>query len=79
MNEFRTAGSFSVKLIEKNGYESLRQCTSVSFVPGDNSERAQVVIYGDPEPVSDNCTRYANGKIFVMNEFGATVAKYDLD
>lgn len=78
-----TAGTLTVKHVEKSGREGLALATSVEFVPANcgNSDRQhdQVIAYGVADPVSDGCTRYADGVVYVMNENGATVAKYHLN
>lgn len=40
--------------------------------------RAEFIAYGVPEPHAAGYNRYNSGLIFVMNEAGATVARYDL-
>lgn len=78
-----TVGTMAVRHIEKSGYESVVLATSVGFDPaiGQHKEypNGQVVAFGVPNPVSDGCNRYSTGKIFVMNEAGATIAQWDLD
>lgn len=73
------AGPLTVKHIELNGFESITQATHINFIPGDKTTSTEVIAFGVPTPVSDGRNRYTNGRIFVMNEGGATVAKYDLD
>ncbi len=79
-----TAGTLTVRHIEKSGREGLTMATTVEFVPGSKSVkdadgRDHVIAYGVPAPVSDGCNRYGDGTIYVMNEAGRTIAKYDLD
>jgi len=77
--EMLTAGPLTVRHIERSGHESVTQAVSVSFEPARGKSPAQLIAFGVPSPISDGCNRYGDGKIFVMNEAGATVAKYDLD
>jgi hypothetical protein len=74
-----TAGPLTVKHVDRDGHESLTQAITVTFHPGDKQEPTEVRAFGVPDPVSDGCNRYASGRVFVMNEAGATVAKYDLE
>ena len=86
-----TAGCLTVKHVEANGYESVIQATNVAFIPKELSHpdatdpRAEVIAYGVPVApgmqagFEDGVRRYSNGMIYVMNEAGATVSKYDLD
>jgi hypothetical protein len=75
----------TVKHIEKNGYESLTPAKVVTFTPAKsahpdaNNPHDEVIAFGVPMPVSDGCNRYGNGMIYVMNEAGSTVARYNLD
>lgn len=77
-----TAGPLTVRHLEPSGHESITQAISVSFQPGTNppgdNEDTQLIAFGVPNPVSDGCNRYASGTVYIMNEAGATVAKYDL-
>lgn len=80
------AGPLTVKHVERDGHEGITQATSVSFAPDDtdddtdsSDQHAVLIAFGVPQPVSDGCNRYRSGKVFVMNEAGATVAIYDLD
>lgn len=84
-----TAGCLTVKHVEANGYEGVIQATHVSFIPkelchaDDTNPRAEVIAYGVPAlpggAFQDGVGRFTNGMIYVMNEAGATVSKYDLD
>jgi hypothetical protein len=73
------AGTLTVKQIEADGHESITPATSVEFFPAADGRRAEVVAFGIRRPVSDCTNRYGNGRIYVTNEAGATVALYDLD
>jgi hypothetical protein len=74
---------FTVKHVERDGHEGVVQADSVIFDPavGENNEypKGQVVAFGVPQPTSDGCNRYGNGVVYVMNDRGSTVAKYNLD
>jgi hypothetical protein len=73
----------TVKHVEKSGHQSVTPAETVVFDPavGKNNEwpKGQVVAFGVPQPVSDGCNRYGTGIVYVMNDHGSTVAKYDLD
>lgn len=73
-----TAGPLTVRHLEPSGHESITQAVSVSFQPLGDNQDLQLIAFGVPNPVSDGCNRYASGTVYVMNEAGATVAKYDL-
>jgi hypothetical protein len=75
----------SIKHIEENGCESIRMVTSVSYSPpgpdaGEGFPRGRVVAFGrrETEDGRDNVSQYGGGHIYVMNDQGSTVAKYDL-
>ena len=75
----------TVKHVEKDGHESLVPCTSAQFYPavvGDDATRPKVEVFGSPADGGafyDGHATYSNGKIYVMNDHGATVGNYDLD
>jgi hypothetical protein len=75
----------TVKHVERSGHEGITSAASVHFTPAklahpdDASARDGVIAFGVPMPVSDDCNRYAGGTVYVMNERGSTVAKYELD
>lgn len=73
----------TVKHVEKSGYESINLAEVVTFDPavGSNNEwpKGQVVAFGVKQPMSDGYNRYGNGIVYVMNDQGSTVAKYNLD
>lgn len=80
------AGPLTVRHVEKNGHESITQALTVTVkprsramteLPRDNAK--EVVARGVPQPTNDGCNVYANGRVYVMNEAGATVAVYNLD
>lgn len=72
----------TIKHVEKSGHESLTPAETVCFDPaiGEHGEypNGQVCAFGVPHPVSDGCDRYSSGIIYVMNDAGRTVSKYDL-
>lgn len=79
----------TVKHIEACGLESIVQCAKVSFLPkykpedkslGNDTQNAldQVVAWDTDRNVNEGNHRYTSGRIYVMNDAGATVAKYDL-
>ncbi len=83
-----TAGCLTVKHIESNGYECVVQATNVAFIPQDACHqddprpRAEVIAYGAPYEggaFMGGVGRFSGGLIYVMNEAGATVSRYDLD
>lgn len=77
----------TVKHIEKSGHQGIRSCRDVVFDPaiGQNKEypNGQVVAFGVPADEGvvgpDGVCRFGSGHVYVMNEHGATVAKYILD
>jgi hypothetical protein len=73
----------TVKHVERSRHESITTATGVWFDPavGKNNEypNGQLVAVGVPQPTIDGCNRYSSGVIYVMNENGKTVGKYDLD
>ena len=72
----------TLKHTEKSGHESVQMAHSVSFAKGPD---------GKPRLDAFGCTgrggavdehgycQYADGVIYIMNDSGSTVAKYDLD
>lgn len=74
----------TVKHIERSGYESVISALSVSKYPKATKEAAcdssgMVVAFGVINGLNGNCTKFADGKIYIMNENGKTIANYDLD
>jgi len=75
---------FTLRHIEDNQHESIRQAKWVSYDPGhgNSSSGERCLHYGnaqmdvDREPTVDE-GRFASGTVYVMNENGKTVAKYD--
>jgi hypothetical protein len=66
----------TIKHVECDGYESVRQATHVERCPW-NADNGGVFAYGVPgeaEPL-----RFATGKVYVMGDGGKTVATYSLD
>lgn len=78
-----TAGPLTVKHIEENAYESITQAINTNYDPGSADRLPCFTAYGVPlRPGSADEGGYASynsGIIYVMNEAGATVARYDLD
>lgn len=67
----------TVKHVEKSGYESICQASSVSFNFEDRLFIAQGV--GSASVSGDDFNRYSgSGTIYVMNENGKTVGNYVL-
>jgi hypothetical protein len=80
----KTAGTLTVKHIEEGAYESVIQAISTSYDPGSGPDRPPTfTAYGVPlRPGSADeggYASYSSGAVYVMNEAGATVARYDLD
>lgn len=79
----------TIKHVEHGGHEGLQQCTSISYTPkngghpDDRNPRAQLIAFGCTAKggaVDEHgVCRYGDGMVYVMNETGATVGKYDLD
>lgn len=74
-----TAGPLTVKHIEPSGHERLMQALSVSYQPGgDAGASAKVFAFNTAHHPTDGAPVFDCGTVYVMNEAGATVAKYDL-
>lgn len=82
----------TVKQVEENGYEQIHEVTRVWFETEAMQRRAQAIAQhgGDsPQPVprdtlyaavpgEDHPMQFGSGTIYVMNENGKTVSRYDL-
>lgn len=68
----------TIKHIEEDGHESVSTAREVSFTPGEGLRA-----FGCPGPDEGGraagVENYANGRVYVMNESGQTVAVYNLD
>lgn len=79
---------FTVKHVERDGFEGIVQAMDVTFHPGrdchgeDLGHIAEFVAFGVPGPNAgarlDGVVRYGTGTIYVMNEAGKTVGCYHL-
>lgn len=73
----------TIKHVEKNGREYLQQAHEISFHPGGTNEETRVEAFGctgiGGAVDADGHCKYADGIVYVMNDAGATVAKYVLD
>jgi hypothetical protein len=79
----------TIKHIEKSGHQSLQQAHCVSFTPrgaahpDDKNPRDEFIAFGCTATggaVDEHgVCRYGAGTVYVMNDAGATVAKYHLD
>jgi hypothetical protein len=87
MGEKKTSTPLTIKHIERSGYESIQCCASVTYHPkntnADRKGAAELIAFGcsmrgGPTDEHGVC-RYGTGRVFVMNENGATVAMYDFD
>ena len=70
----------SINHVEAGGFESIRQARGTSFDPGygvSSSGERQLVAYGVDG--TEGHETFGNGIVYVMNENGKTVRKYDLD
>jgi len=69
----------TLRHVEKNGYESVQQVASVSLeMPAEHNEYHPTLNrHNENGQVLDG--GYGDGKVYVMNENGKTVAVYDLD
>lgn len=73
----------TIKHVEEDGFEGVRQCKSMSFFPpghsGGSKDKCVVMLHetegGDP----DGIVQFASGTVYAMNSEGATVARYDLN
>jgi hypothetical protein len=68
---------FTVKLVEEGGHEQLTEATNL-WVDVESSEKGshRTLRYLNPNGMSGAFGDY--GEVYVMNDHGATVAKYDL-
>jgi hypothetical protein len=71
----------TIKHIARTGHERTASADDVYFDPatGENGEypKGQVVAYGMPR--SDAVSHFSDGIVYVMNDNGSTVAKYNLN
>lgn len=79
----------TIKHVEKDGHESIQQAHSVSFYParetegGKPNDEAHLEVFGCTEiggavDEHGHC-RYGSGVVYVMNDAGSTVGKYELN
>ena len=73
---------FTIKHVSPEGHETLYEATEVSFAPDyalqtANSTGLDTVWY--TTPIAKEIRSIDRGRVFVTNETGATVAKYDLN
>jgi hypothetical protein len=63
----------TIKHVEPNGHESIEESIFATYDPGVGPSTA-----GE---LRVNCSKgfYSEGIVYVMNESGKTIAKYDLD
>src|SRR5579859_6500448 len=78
-----TAGTLTVKHVEE-GRETIRQATHVEYIeyPDDHQREPDgpmLIAYGVPDALDGTINRYGSGIVYVMNEAGATVGRYDLE
>lgn len=79
----------TVKHIEASGYENIQQAHSVSFYPkkvsmeGTENPRDEFIAFGctavGGATDEHGVCRYGSGRVYVMNDAGSTIAKYDLN
>lgn len=76
----------TLKHVEKSGHESIRMAQNVSYKPDgmEGVEPRKPVLEafgctGDGGPVSNGWCCFGDGIVYVMNDHGSTVAKYDLN
>lgn len=73
---------FTIKHVSPTGAESLYEAIEVNFTPAfsdqlaNNAAATNVVWYTTPE--TKEIKSISNGRVYVTNEAGATVAKYDM-
>lgn len=72
----------TIKHVEKSGHEGIQMAHGVSVSKGPNNTKAVEAFgctgIGGAVDESGHCT-YGTGKVYVMNDAGATVGFYDLD
>ena len=64
---------FTVRHIEPNGYEAIHQVKSVWKLPTGPGKVVLASPIDQSEPL-----RFGTGTLYVMNDFGKTVATYEL-
>lgn len=64
---------FTAKHISLSGIEEIHEAAEVRYIPG-----ADHSTHGDPAVVDIGTKRLQGGTVFVMNQFGKTVSRYDL-
>jgi hypothetical protein len=76
----------TLRHVEASGHESVRAAVEVGYQPKNANGAAvpkALFAYGCPGPDSGaqhgGVVEYGNGRVFVMNDAGETVALYDLD
>lgn len=73
---------FTVKHVHLDGSEELHRSTGVRFAPGSERRKCTPVGGGETSPTPDTLWTdggpLTGGTVFVMNENGKTVSRYDL-
>lgn len=72
----------TIRHIEPNGYETIYSCHSLWREPSPNQVKTEHPHYHQGAMVADigdDQRRFSSGQLFVMNENGKTVAKYEWD
>lgn len=72
---------FTVKHVEKNGHMSLRTASEVWYDPavGEQDEYPHGQLLAGNGSGTEHPFRYSSGVVYVMNDKGSTVSRYDLD
>ncbi len=73
---------FTVRHYSPDGYETLYEATEVGFAPAHLRQQTQTEPAGDflwyQLPTTKEIKSLERGMVYVMNETGATVSKYEL-
>ncbi len=66
---------FSIKVINEEGYEFVKSdVRTVTFNPPNGGRNASLFVWYQYEPAET----FLEGKIYVMNEMGKTIANYEI-
>lgn len=75
----------TIKHIEKDGHEGVIQAIQITYAPQDDTNNGApgLTAYGSPGPDEgarkDGVISFGDGRVYVMNDNGKTVATYNLD
>ena len=70
---------YSIRHVEKNGYESISPARSVSLDPASKENRNRPALLAYDEKGECHDAGFGDGIVYVMNENGKTIGVYNLD